>query len=78
MVTCLSWNRIVSKTEVIVVFIVYPIIYSAAAIMIHCFYRFQTMAGRKANAKGKLVGSHMGMLKDGNVFLQARWLKCSK
>lgn len=36
------------------------------------------MVGQKANAKAKQVGSHTDILKDGNEFLQARWLKCSK
>lgn len=36
------------------------------------------MVGQKANAKAKQVGSRSDMLKDGNEFLQARWLKCSK
>jgi hypothetical protein len=28
------------------------------------------------NAKGEPVGFHLDTLKEGNVFLQARWLKC--
>lgn len=36
------------------------------------------MVGQKANAKAKQVGSRSVILKDGNEFLQARWLKCSK
>lgn len=36
------------------------------------------MDGLKVNAKERQVGSHLDMLKSGNGFLQARWLKCSK
>lgn len=34
------------------------------------------MGGPRGNAKGKQVGFHLDTLKEGNVFLQARWLKC--
>jgi hypothetical protein len=34
------------------------------------------MGGLRVNAKGKAVGFHLDTLKEGNVFLQARWLKC--
>jgi hypothetical protein len=34
------------------------------------------MGGLRVNAKGKPVGFHLDTLKEGNVFLQARWLKC--
>lgn len=44
--------------------------------MFHGLDRCQTMAGPKANARGKPVGFHLGILKDGNVFLLARWLHC--
>lgn len=34
------------------------------------------MGGLRVNAKGEPVGFHLDTLKEGNVFLQARWLKC--
>lgn len=36
------------------------------------------MGGLRVNAKGKQGGFHSDTLKEGNVFLQARWLKCSE
>lgn len=36
------------------------------------------MVGLKVNAKERRVGSRSDMLRDGNVFLLARWLKSSK
>lgn len=34
------------------------------------------MVGQKVNVKVKRDGSHLGMLKEGSVFLQAKWPKC--
>jgi hypothetical protein len=34
------------------------------------------MGGLRVKAKGEPVGFHLDTLKEGNVFLQARWLKC--
>lgn len=34
------------------------------------------MGGLRVNAKVEPVGFHLDTLKEGNVFLQARWLKC--
>ena len=36
------------------------------------------MDGLKANVKARQGGSHLNMWKNGNEFLQARWLKCSR
>lgn len=51
---------------------------SSSLILTRAFGRCQTMVGLKANARGKQAGSHLDTLKDGIVFLQAKWQKCFK